>query len=74
MVNLANFLDLVASGESLEVIDRDNTTVCINPRKGEMFLYPFNEYEVLNVYSGVDYHKESYIVIEARRMNYVKSK
>lgn len=74
MVNLANLLELVAGGEPLEVIDIDNTTVCINPKKGELFLHPFSEYEVLNVYSGVDCHRESYIVIEVRRMNYVKSK
>lgn len=67
MVNLANLLELVAGGEPIEVIDRDTTT-SIDPKKGDVFLYPFEEYEVLSVYSGIDSrYGESYMVFEVRR-------
>lgn len=66
MVNLANVLDTVSGGEPLEVIDRD-TKISINPKEAQL-LHPFNEYEILSIYSGIDsrYH-ESYIVFEVRR-------
>ena len=67
MINLANVLDKVSTGEPLEVIDRD-TNLSINPKEAQL-LHPFNEYEVCTIYSGIDsrYH-ESYIVFEVRRI------
>lgn len=66
MLNLANVLDTVSGGEPIEVIDRD-TKVSINPKESQL-LHPFNEYEVLSIYSGVDDRfNESYIVFEVRR-------
>lgn len=73
MINLANLLEVVASGEPLEVIDLDTLT-CIDPKQGEIFLYPFSEYEVINIYTGIDQYKESYLCIEVRRPHYDKSK
>lgn len=66
MLNLANVLDMVSGGEPVEVIDRD-TKISINPKESELF-YPFNEYEILSIYSGIDSrYNESYIVFEVRR-------
>lgn len=68
MVNLANLLETVAGGEPIEVIDRETLT-SIDPKKGEVFIHPFTEYEVLSVYSGIDTrYNESYIVFEVRRI------
>lgn len=71
MVNLANLLDLISGGEPLEVIDKD-TMSCIDPKKGQTFIYPFEQYEVLSMYSGINQYKESYICMEVRRWNNVK--
>ena len=73
MINLANLLELVASYQPIEVIDIETKT-CINPKQGQIFLYPFNEYEVLNICTGINEYKNSYIFIAVRRDNYVKSK
>lgn len=67
MINLMNLLDVIASGEPIEVIDMANPTEAINPRKGEVLLYPFEEYEVMSIYSSVDVHMESYTLIDVRR-------
>ena len=67
MINLMNLLDVIASGEPIEVIDLDNPTDAINPRKGEVLLYPFEQYEVMSIYSSVYVHMESYTLIDVRR-------
>ena len=67
MINLMNLLDVITTEEPIEVIDLANPTDAINPRKGEVLLYPFEEYEVRTIYSSVDAHRESYILIGVRR-------
>lgn len=63
MINLADFIEGLAGGEPLEVIDRNNHQ-SIDPKKGQELEYPFNEYEVITIYSGIDVLKESYICVE----------
>lgn len=63
MINLADFIEGLAGGEPLEVIDRHNHQ-SIDPKKGQKLEYPFKEYEVVTIYSGIDVLNESFICVE----------
>lgn len=63
MINLKDFLETLAGGEPIEVIDRVNCQ-SIDPKKGQELEYPFDRYEIVSIYSGLDIHKESFICVE----------
>lgn len=63
MINLKDFLETLAGGEPIEVIDRTNCQ-SIDPKKGQELEYPFDHYDICSIYSGIDVNKESYICVE----------
>lgn len=63
MIKLNDFLEVLAGGEPIEVIDRMNCQ-SIDPKKGQTLEYPFDYYQIVSIYSGVDIHTESFICVE----------
>lgn len=69
MIKLNDFLEVLAGGEPIEIIDRMNCQ-SIDPKKGQELEYPFDCYQIVSIYSGLDIHKESFICVEVVRCQY----